>query len=124
MSAGAYTSSRYEATYAAQVHPIRVQPETITAAIGSTTNAAPTGALTSPISCSVSRSNRQIGLRARLVRLSYTAAEAPDGYDDRGGILTIPALTATFFNAAIKGASATYLTKNMTVVGRSPEVVL
>ena len=123
MSGGPYTSSKYDASYADEIHPIRVQAETIAAQIGSVTNAAPTGDSTSPISCSVSRGNRQIGLRARLVRLAYTAANAPDGYDDRGGIITIPALTEAFYDVAIKGTSATYLTKTMTVSGRSPEIV-
>lgn len=124
MSAGAFTTSKYEASYGDEIHPIRVQPETIAAQIGSVANAAPSGDATSPISCSVSRSNRQIGLRARLVRLTYTAENAPDGYDDRGGIITIPALTETFYDAAIKGTPATYLTKTMSVSGRSPEIAI
>jgi hypothetical protein len=122
MSAGAYTLSKYDATYATEIHPIRVQPETIAASIGTVTNAPPAGALTSPISCSVSRGNRQIGLRARLVRLTYSAANAPAGYDTRGGTITIPALTEAFYNVAIRGASATYLGETMTVQGRSAEV--
>lgn len=123
MSAGAYTLSKYEASYAAEIHPVRIQPETLAAAIGTTTNAAPTGATTSPISASVSRGNRQIGLRTRLVRLSYTAANAPDGgYDTRGGTLTIPALTEAFYDAAVKGATCTYLGKSMTVTGKTGEV--
>ena len=122
MSAGGFSPSKYEASYATEIHPIRVQPETLAATIGAVNNNAPSGAVTNPISASVSKGNRQIGLRARLVRMSYTAAEAPDGYDDRGGILVIPAVTEAFYNAAIKGATITYLTKSMTVVGRSPEI--
>lgn len=124
MSAGAFTISRYQATYdAAAIHPIRCQPESIAAAIGTTTNAAPTGAVTNPIQARVSGGRRSIGLVARTVtlRAAAVAADVPDGYLPNG-ITRIPALTPTFYAAAVKGAVVTYLGKNFTVISRSSEL--
>lgn len=123
MSAGVFTSSKYAASYDTEVHPIRVQPETIAASIGTTTNAAPTGAVTNPISASVSHGRRRLGLNARLVRLTYIAGTVPTGYNPSGGTITIPALNTAFYNAAIRGAAATYLGVAMTVQGRTQESV-
>ena len=123
MSAGEFTTSKYQATYdAAAVHPIRVQPETIAAAIGATTNAPPPEAVTNPISARVTLTRRELGLRARYVTLqaSTTVADVPDGYKP-GGITRIPSLDDAFYAAAIKGATCTYLTKPFTVINREPE---
>jgi hypothetical protein len=123
MSAGAYTLSRYIATYdIANIHPIRVQPETIAASIGGTSNAPPAGAANTPISARVSGSKRTLGLVARRVRLRAPLASPPAGYL-AGGTTTIPALNETFYAAAVKGASVSYLGSTFTVVGRSPESV-
>jgi len=53
MSAGAFTRTRYRAD-SGDTHPIRVQPETLTAAFGATANSAPTDAIDNPISAKVS----------------------------------------------------------------------
>lgn len=122
MSAGEFSLSKYAASYdAAAIHPIRVQPETIAASIGGTTNSAPTGALNNPISASVSLSNREIGLRPRFVTLQAPATGQPAGYK-AGGVTRIPALQEAFWNAAVKGASVTYLgISTWTVISREAE---
>lgn len=124
MSAGNFVISKYAASYGDgdQIHPIRVQPETLLAAIGSTTNAAPSGAVNNPIQCRVSGGKRQIGLLARYVSIQFPATDQPTGYQ-ASGTTRIPALTEAFYNAAIKGVSITYLTKTCTVVSRSRERV-
>lgn len=124
MSAGAFVITKYAASYgdADQIHPIRVQPETITASIGGTTNAAPAGAINNPIQCRVSGGKRAIGLLARYVTIKFPATDQPTNYQ-AGGTTRIPALTTTFYNAAVRGATVTYLNATCKVVSRSRERV-
>jgi len=124
MSAGVFTNTLYRASYGdgTAVHPIRVQPETIAAAIGATTNAAPTTAQTNPIQARVSGSKRSIGLIARSVTLQAPATGQPTGYKALG-VTRIPALTQAFYDAATKGVTCTYLGVAFTVVSRSLERV-
>lgn len=126
MSAGAFINSRYAATYdAAEIHPIRVQPETIAASAAATTGAVtndpPTGTSTSPISAAVSKSTRSLGLNARVVTIKSTGTP-PDGYVV-GSVVRIPALTEAFYNACTKDIAVTYLATTWAVVGRRAEVV-
>jgi len=124
MSSGSFTITKYAASYGNgdQIHPIRVQPETITAAIGSVTNAAPSGTQNNPIQCRVSGGKRQIGLLARYITIQFPATDQPTNYQ-AGGTTRIPALTEAFYNAAVKGADITYLTKTCKIVSRSRERV-
>jgi hypothetical protein len=116
MSAGPFQLSRYERDNA-DIHPIRVQPETI---IGGT-NPAPGGAPTSDISARVSGGRRTLGLTARKVRFVFTAG-APTGYRP-GSVLTLPVLTPAAYAALTRGSTFTYLGGTATVVGKSPEYV-
>ena len=79
MSAGSFLISKY-LNDAGNVQPIRVQPETLAAAIGATTNAAPAGALTAgqPLA-RVSGGKRRIGIKARSVAVRF-GATPPTGY--------------------------------------------
>lgn len=124
MSAGAFTTTKYAASYgdADQIHPIRVQPETLSATIDGTANAAPTGAQNNPIQARVSGGRRQIGLQARFVTLRAPATGQPTGYQ-ANGLTKIPALTEAFYNKATKGATCTYQSVSYTVVSRSRERV-
>jgi len=70
MSAGAFTRTRYRAD-SGDTHPIRVQPETLTAAFGATANSAPTDAIDNPISAKVSNGNRAFGLKPRSVTIVF-----------------------------------------------------
>jgi len=120
MSAGAFEISKYE-TDSGAIHPIRVQPETLAATIDGNTNAAPAGAVDGLGSASVSRGRRANGINARLVRLRFSGTP-PTGYLTNGTV-TIPALTPEVYDAAIKGATGTYLGASVIVSGRSPETV-
>lgn len=120
MSAGAFQVSKYE-TDAGAIHPIRVQPETLAAAIGETANTAPDGETDGEGSASVGRGRRANGINARLVRLKF-GNTPPAGYL-ANGTTTIPALTPEFYDAATRGATGTYLGAAVTVSGRSPETV-
>lgn len=118
MSAGQFVRSRYEAD-SGEIHPIRVQPETVAASIDGNANAAPAGAVTVGLSAQVSQSRRAFGLTARKITLAWTAA-VPDGYDPRGTV-RIPVLSRATFDAINVGDEGTYLGSGVTVVGKSPE---
>lgn len=93
MSEGAFTNTKYQASYAAIIHPIRVQEETLAATLDGVANAAPAGAINNPVSARVGKSRRTLGLGARMVTLEFTAAP-PAGYT--GDPVRIPALTPAF----------------------------
>lgn len=119
MSAGNFVRSFYEADNG-EIHPIRVQPETVAANVGAA-NTAPAGPATVGISARVSGGARQLGLTARKVRLAFTAT-VPAGYAE-DSIITIPVLTPAAFAAASVGATGTYLGSAVQVIGRTPESV-
>jgi hypothetical protein len=117
---GSFERSKYE-TNKAFVTGIRVQDETIACTIGGITNDPPEGARTSGFpSARVSGSSRTIGLNARTVTLTLTAAKT--GYTI-GKPLTIPALTPEFYDACETGETGTYLGVACEVIGRKDESV-
>lgn len=124
MSAGKFITSKYQAVYGAgtAIHPIKVQPETVSLEINSVANDPPAGTVTSPISARVSGGRRLLGLNANLVRLQWASADVPTGYDPVGTI-TVPLLAPAVRAVAIAGSTATYLGKDCTVVGTSAETV-
>lgn len=123
MSAGQFTRSRYTASYAAgQRHPILVQPETLLLALQSdstVTNAAPTEAITNPISAVVSLGNREKGLKPRKATFDLVG-DAPDNYSGSSRV-TLPILNETLFTALNEGVVVTYLGTEWAVVARDPE---
>ena len=119
--AGKFTFTFYTASYGdgSNVHPIRVQPETLLAQIGGESNAADATTTNNPISAMVGASKRQKGLHARKIALEWTSTP-PTGYDP-DGIIVIPCLTETFYNAATTGAVGVYLGNDVRVVYQVPE---
>jgi hypothetical protein len=121
VSAGVFLISRYAASYDTDaIHPIRVQPETVEASVGGTTNAAPTGAITNPISASISLGVRALGLRPRIVTLKSPETNPPAGYAPLSNT-RIPALNQAFWDACLKGTDVSYLGATFTVVSRDTE---
>lgn len=113
MSAGSFVKARYGASYGNgnQVHPIRVQPETVTCDVGGTTNDLPSDDINNPISVVVSKGRSQKGLKCRTVTLRSPISNPPEGYLP-GGLTTIPCLTETFFDACAQAddtVDVTYL---------------
>lgn len=107
MSAGAFVRSKYEASYANnRVHPIRVQPETITLEVGGIANTPPADAISIPISALVSRNRRARGLIVRTVTLQAPATNPPAGYL-ANGLTTLPCLTEAFFDACAAADDST-----------------
>lgn len=119
MSAGNFTAAVYQSDAGGKFN-IRVQPETLAANIGSV-NATAAGPVDQEVSASVGGAKRGNRLKARTVRLRFTAA-APDGYsgDD---IVSIPILTPAVFTPIKKGTTGTYLGVAVRVVGKTPEYV-
>ncbi len=125
MSAGVFVRTFYQASYGDEdeVHPIRVQPETIEAAIDSTTNVSAATEITNPISALVSRSRSAKGLIARIIYIELRTGESPpEGYSERSRT-KIPCMTEAFYNAAIAPGDPVveYLGSNWRVVGSSEE---
>lgn len=118
MSQGSFVTSKYEANNG-DILPIRVQPETLTANLGSA-NTAPAGTATVSLFARARKSRRSYGVGARIARVRFTAA-VPDGYATNQ-ILSVPVLTPTVFNAIIPGATTgTYLGSPILVIGTSGE---
>lgn len=114
MSAGAFTVSRYESD-SGDIHPIRVQPETITAF----NNEAPAGAVSSDISAVVSLTRRQRGLRPRYISVKFTA-DPPTNYA-AGTVYRIPILKASVYDGLNIGGTGTYLATACVIVGKEGE---
>lgn len=127
MSAGNFSRSRYEASYAANaIHPIRVQPETLAAAtVGGTpvSNAPPTAGITNPISAVSSLGRRAKGLKPRMVTLQLPVATTPPTGYSVGSIVRLPILTEALFESLNTGDEMTYLSVTWDVVSTSPEEV-
>jgi len=126
MSAGAFTTVGYQATYnAAQVHPIRVQPETLAlevtiGGVVTTNTGEPIADVTNPISAVVSRGRRSKGLNARLIRITF--GENPPADYRAFSTIALPAVNPALL-AAPAGASGNYLGTEVTVAGTSPESI-
>lgn len=124
MSSGSFVVSKYAAAYGSgtNIHPIRVQPETLLLSLlvggVATANAAPSGGVTSPISARVSSGKRTLGLNAFTIGIKFTGTP-PTGYAANQRI-NLPALNPTIRGVA-KGATGTYLSASVIVVGTSPE---
>lgn len=117
--AGAYVvGAKYE-TDNATILPIRVQPETIAASIGSA-NSSPAGTVAGGLgSARVGGGNRQAGVKARSVTFRFTGT-TPTAYED-GQVLRIPILQKSVWDAISKGTTGTYLSTAIVVVGKQPE---
>lgn len=119
MSAGAFTTSRYEAN-AGTIHNIRVQPETLTATFDGTTNAAPAGAVDSAFWAKCSKGNTEYGLRPRSIVIAWDAGAAPTGYLETDTI-PIPVMTPAVFAGASIGDAISYLGGTGTVSAKRAE---
>lgn len=121
MSTGAFVLSKYETNEGAIV-PIKLQPETITATIGGTANAAPAAAVDPGYpSADVSRSKRAIGIHARTVTARITAP-ATDYLENT--TVRIPVLTEAVWDAATRGATVVCAAGTGVVAGKSAEVIV
>lgn len=118
MSAGNFIRTFYEADNA-EIHPLRLQPETLGATFDSVDNDAPEGPATSEISAQVTGSRRGLGLFARYVTVAFTATP-PAGYAlGQRYRITVPSLSV--FTAIAPNSEGTYLGIATQVISKSPE---
>lgn len=123
MSAGIFTTALYSSNVTGTIHPIRVQPETLTLSLGGTANAQASGTAILP-SAQVSKGKRSIGINARTVTVKFTGANVPAGYKADSPI-TVPWMqnNAAFLTAVPNVTAVTYLGETAILVGKSPEFV-
>ena len=115
MSAGPFVIRGYQTDKGTDLMPIRVQPETLLLEIGGVANAPPTGTISDAYgSARVGGGKFQNGLKARYVRIKFTAALA--GYKPDAPI-TLPILNPTVWAGISKGDTGTYLSTAIIVVG-------
>jgi hypothetical protein len=121
MSAGPFTNTFYTSN-ANFVHPIRVQPETLSLSIGGQANSAPTGPANAGTGfVRISGSKRTYGITPRKVAIRFTGTP-PTGYSVNQ-IYRIPVLIPGHYQAYVepKLQTGTYLGVACQVVGKSEE---
>jgi len=124
MSAGNFVQVAYSASYGNgnHIHPIKLQPETLAADIGGTTNnAAENANIDTPISAIVSASRRGLGLHPRIIYAKIVGTP-PTGYSTNAKC-RIVALSEAFYNEATIGGTLNYLGKTWEITGFGPELV-
>ena len=122
MSAGAFLNAFYE-TEVGNIAPIRAQPETAALVLDGTTNAIPAGPATAGFpSAQVSKGRRSIGVNTRLVRVQFAPGAAPTGYKE-GVAIALPWFQADSFANLPTGATGTYLSASVVMVGKTAESV-
>lgn len=119
MSSGGFVIAGYS-TDNADIVPIKVQPETLTATLG-TANASAGAAFAAGFpSAQVSKGKRALGINARTVSIRLTAELT--GYK-ADSILRIPVMTQARWAALNKGTAVTYQSVAGVVAGKSPETI-
>lgn len=107
MSAGAFVSGIYITDKNVAVN-ISVQPETKSLTLNTVANTDGTGPIQAGLpSAKVSGTGRSIGINARKVRVRFTGA-VPPGYLGTTGIISLPVLTKTTWDAYDKQQTGTY----------------
>lgn len=121
MSTGAFVASKYEDSLNGDIHPIRVQPETLTLNIGGTANAAPAGDINSQLRAFSSSRRRRGAVCARKVGLVVTAS-GTNGYEV-GSTLYVPVLQPLTLAGYLDPAdqTGTYNGATVRVIGSSGE---
>ena len=120
MSSGSYQIVNYGSNKLSTVHPIRIQPETLTLSIGGVTNSAPIGSAVLP-SAQVSQGKRKKGLNARTVTFKFAPGEELTGYKPESPI-SLPWLqNNSAFNGTFAGQAGTYQGQAIVVVGTANE---
>ena len=112
----AFVRTKYQATNG-DIHPIRIQPDTLLAA-----GSPPVGAFTSSVSADVRKGVREYGLGPRGVSASITVGTAPNTFKRR---IFIPVLTpgANGFGGYSVGGEITYKGQTYVIDSLVPERV-
>ena len=123
MSTGNFVNALYQNGLDGAVHPCRVQPETLTADIGGTVNAAAAGPQSSNLRAFSSERNRRGAVNMRKIGFRITAG-GDNGYLV-GSVIYIPVFQPANLAAMLIPANQTVSYNGATgvVVGSSPERV-
>lgn len=122
MSAGAFTTTKYEADNGT-IHRIRLQPETVAATDGTTANDPPEEDINdAAVSAKASRGANEIGLRPRAVGGPWNEDGLPDGYKP-GSSAEVVVLTPETYAEWTIGTSIDYNGGSFTVQTRRPQDV-
>lgn len=123
MSTGPFLKTFYQSNFNANnIHPITVQPETVTLNIGGVANAAPAGPATSALRAFVSQRKRRGAVNARKIGVEVT--DAGDSGLEVGTVLYLPWLNPGTFDSRLFPAGQTGTYRDgaaVRVVGSSPE---
>lgn len=121
MSTGSFISSKYENGLDGGIHPIRIQPETVTLTIGDATNTPPEGAVSRELRAFSGSRRRRGSVNARKVGLLVTAGGSA-GYEV-GSTIYVPVLQPSVLAAMLIPAdqTGTYNGASVRVIGSSPE---
>lgn len=119
MASGTFSRSKYQADNG-DIHPVRVQPETIAAVFApGGANAAPAAAVDNVTYARVGGGRRRYGIKCRSVRIQFQDP-APADYAP-GSTISLPVLTQAVYNAITPGGTVNYLGATADIVGKSPE---
>lgn len=122
MSTGAFVEAVYESGKPVpNLHPIRVQPETLTLTIDGAANSTAAADPTSELRAFSSSRNRRGAVNARKVGLEITAS-GDNGYEV-GSVVYVPVMTAATLSDYLfpAGKTGTYNGASVRVIGSSPE---
>lgn len=119
MSAGAFSNSFYEDDDG-DIHPIRLQPETLAATFNAVVNAAPAGPVDNEVSARVTGSRRGLGLFARYVTVKFTG-DLPPGYV-ANSTYKIAVPNPTVFSGITINSAGVYLDEAIQVISKTDEV--
>lgn len=122
MSAGQTLLTVYESYYdVGGLYPIRIQPESASASIGTVSNSPPSGVANRAARVKVTNSRRGAGLKPRLLYLKIALGSDPPPDYKLDSRTYIPALTESFYKLAITTKQIEYLNGLWIVTGGSPE---
>jgi hypothetical protein len=125
MSTGSFVDSIYQSNKpSSNLHPIKVQPETLTLTLDGTANTAPAGPTTSELRAFSSSRKRRGAVNARKVGLEVTSA-GPNEYKV-GSQIYVPWLDPDTFYTVTLGdnITGTYNGAGVKVIGSSEEKII
>jgi len=126
MSAGTFIDSKYEAN-SDLIFPVRIQPETNSLELGTTSNSPPAAAVNPNLpTVSVSASRRSFGVHPRTATIVLIGDGLPDTKTEEykeGNTYVIPILSESVWDTIAKGDVGTYQGIPCRLVAKAPEII-
>jgi len=122
MSAGPRIRVGYQSSSSSGIHPLDIQPETLTLRIGGLFNSSATP-INRVLSPTTGGSGRRRGLNTRMVHFKFAPGAAPAGYAQNGSH-SLPWLTNnSAFASLVPGRTGRYLSASVIFTGKTGETV-